>query len=219
MKMLFGLLTILFTIAFFVTSVVYLIARAFGQIAWNPDSKAFRRLLESMRTQLKKISANLVPWDHEMLSLLSLNRVNEKKPGWLNPVSTGQLTTIYHEPVLSYITQQSGKVRLTLARTSDREFIFRQKGRETEIWLNGQPFGLFVDGALLAPGKGSRMLARFDDRDDASQSPLVLGNGAAVTLSHPERKSGPNPRALTLLRTLTPEEENAALAVALLKMI
>lgn len=218
MKILFGLFTVLLTVAFFIVGVVYLIARVFGQIAWNPESKAFKRLLESLRARLKKQSANLVPWDHEMPGLLSLNRINEKKSGWFDPVSSGQLTTIYQEPVLSYVTQNAGKVRLTLARTSDREFILRQKGRETEIWLNGQPFGLFLDGNLLAPGKNARILARLDDRGDETQSPLLLGNSPAVTLSNPERKSGPNPRALTLLRELTPEEENAALAMALVKM-
>ena len=218
MKMLFGLITILLTVAFFITGVVYLAARAFGQISWNPESKAFKRLLESLRARLKKQSTNLVPWDHEMPGLLSLNRINEKKRGWFDPVSSGQLTTIYQEPVLSYVTQNAGKVRLTLARTSDREFILRQKGGETEIWLNGQPFGLFANGALLAPGKSARILARLDDRGDETQSPLLLGNSPAVTLSNPERKSGPNPRALTLLRELTPEEENTALAMALVKM-
>jgi hypothetical protein len=218
MKVLFGLFTILLTAAFFVTGVVYLIARTIGQIAWNPESKAFKRLLESLRAHLKKHSANLVPWDHEMLSLLSLNRINEKKPGWFNPISSGQITTIYQEPVLSYVTQSTGKVQLILARTSSREFIFRKKGNETEIWLDGQPFGLFVDGALLAPGKGSRLMARLDDRLDEAQSPLVLGNTTAVTLGNPGRKAGPNPRALTLLRELTPEEENTALAMAVLKI-
>lgn len=216
MKVLFGFFTILLTVAFFITSVIYLIARTFGQIAWNPESKAFKRLLEALRGQLKNQSANLVPWDNEMLGLLSLNRINEKKPGWLNPASSGQITTIYQEPVLSFITQRSGKVILTLARTSDREFIFRQKDRETEIWLNGQPFGLFADGALLAPGKGSRLLARLDDRPGEAQSPLLLGNATAVTLAR--KAAGPNPRALTLLRELTPEEENTALAIALLQV-
>ena len=219
MKFLFSFLTLLFTVAFFVTGIVYLIARTFGQIAWNPESKAFKRMLENLRRRLKTQSAELVPWDHEMLGLLSMNKVNEKKPGWMNPVSSGQYTTIYHEPVLAYITQTAGKVRVTVARTSNREFIFREKGKETEIWLDGQPFGLYTDGALLAPGKGSKLMARLDDRPDESQSPLILGNNPALTLGNRERASSPNPRVLTLLRELSPEEENTALALALLRLI
>lgn len=212
-------MTILLTTAFFVTGVVYLIARTFGQIAWNPESKAFKRLLDNLRARLKAQTTGLVPWDQEMLGLLSLNQMNEKKPGWLNSVSSGQFTTIYQEPVLAYITQNAGKVRLTVARTSDREFILRQKGKETEIWLEGKPFGLFLEGALLAPGKGSKLIARVEERPEEAQSPVLLGDNTAVTLSNPARPSGPNPRALTLLRELKPEEENAALALSLLNML
>lgn len=219
MKILFSFLTVLMTVAFFVAGVVYLIARTFGQmVSWSPDSKVFKRLLEGLRSRLSAESGSLVPWDREMLGLLSLNRVNEKKPGWFNPLQSAQFTTIYQEPVLAYVTQQSGKMRVTVARTSDREFIFRQKDRETEIWLGGQPLGLFVDGAFLAPGKGSKLLARLDDRSDEAQSPVLLGNSTALTLSNPARSSSPNPRALTLLRELTPDEENIAMALIFLRL-
>ncbi|MBK6931889.1 MAG: hypothetical protein IPH12_13905 [Saprospirales bacterium] len=215
MRALFSFLTVLFTLAFFVTGVVYLIARTFGQIAWNPDSKMFRRMLDNLRSRLHPVSAGLVSWDAEMLGLLSLNRVNEKKRGWFTPFSSGQITTIYQEPVVAYVTQEMGKMRVTLARTSGLEFIFRRKGKETEIWLNNQPFGIFADGALLAPGKGSRLLARLERKPGEPQFPLLLGNTAPVSLSNPERASSPNPRALTLLRELNAEEETVALALAL----
>ena len=219
MYRLFSLLTILLSTAFFVLSIVYLIARTFGQLAWNPESKAFKRLLDLLRSRLHAQSAGLVPWDREMLGLLSLNRVNEKKAGWFNPVSSGQFTSIYQEPVLAYITQSSGKLHLTVARTSDREFILRRQGNQTEIWLNGQPFALFADGALLASGRESKLLARLENRPDEAQSPLLLGNTTAVALSNPARPGGPNPRALTILRELSIEEENIALAIFLVNNV
>ena len=203
--------------AFFVTGVVYLIARTFGQIAWNPESKAFKRMLEALRARVKALSANLIPWDQEMLGLLSSNRTNTKPTGWFRPFSSGQFTTIYQEPVVAYVTQQSGKISVTVARTSDREFIFRRKERETEIWLNGQPFGLFTNGVLLSPGKGSKQMARLEWKPEEAQSPLILGNATAATLTNAVRANSPNPRALTLLRNLGPEEEDVALALALMQ--
>lgn len=217
-SIIFAFLSVVATVAFFVTGVVYLIAKTFGQLAWDPKSKAFKRMLASMRSRLLPLSSELVPWDSEMLGLLSLNQAREKKPGWFNPVSMGQFTTIYQEPVLAFARQQSGKIGIALWRTSDREFIFRQKGAETEIWLDNQPFGLYVDGTLLAPGKGSKLLARLENKPDEAQAPLLLGTGTALTLSNPGRASGPNPRALTLLRQLSAEEENIALAVVLLQL-
>lgn len=215
MRALFSFFTILLTTAFFVTGVVYLIGKAFGQIIGNPESKAFKRVLQNLRSRLSTVSTDLVPWDHEMLSLLSLNRINEKKPGWFRAFTTGQFTTIYQEPVVAYATQRVGDVSVTLVRTSDREFILRRKGKETEIWLDNKPLGLFVDGVLLAPGKGSKLLARLENKPDEVEHPLFLDDKTAVTLNNPKLADSPNPRALTLLRELNPEEENLTLALAL----
>lgn len=215
MRILFSFFTILLTMAFFVSGVVYLIARTFGKIAWNPESKAFKRMLERLRGQLSKVATDLVPWDNEMLSLLSLNRINEKKPGWFSNISSGQITTIYQEPVIAYVTQTVGQTSVTVVRTSDREFVLRRKGKETEIWLNNKPLGLYVDGVLLSPGKGSNMLARLENKPEELESPLVLGDITAATVRNPKRADGPNPRALTLLRELDPKEESLTLAIAL----
>jgi len=218
MRALFSLITVLLTTGFFVVGIVYLIARTFSQISWNPESKAFKRMLDNLRNRLRAIKPELVPWDQEMLGLLSLNRVNERKPGWFNPFSSGQITTIYQEPVVAYVTQQMGKMRVTLARTSDREFIFRTKEKETEIWLNGAPFGLFAGGALLAPGKGGKLLARLEQKPDELHSALILGNAKAVVLSNAGHAGGPNPRAMTLMQELDRDSENITLAMALLRL-
>jgi hypothetical protein len=201
--------------AFFVTGIVYLIGRAFGKIAWNPESKAFKRMLQNLRSKMTTVASDLVPWDQEMLSLLSLNRINEKKPGWFNNLSSGQFTTIYQEPIVAYVTQKMGNTSVTVVRTSDREFVLRRKGKETEIWLDDKPLGLFVDGVLLAPGKGSNMLARLENKPEEAESPLLLGDSTAATVHNPKLASSPNPRALTLLRKLDAKEENLTLAVAL----
>lgn len=219
MRALFSLITVLLTTAFFVVGIVYLIARTFGQIAWNPESKAFKRMLDRLRARLQTVRADLVPWDDEMLGLLSLNRANERKPGWFNPFSTGQITTIYQEPVVAYVTMQTGKVSVTVARTSDREFVFRKKDKETEIWHNGAPFGLYAGGVLLAPGKSAKLLARFEHKPDEVHSTLILGNAKAVVLSNAKHASGPNPRAMTLMQELDQESENIALAMALLRLL
>ncbi|TNE66885.1 MAG: hypothetical protein EP344_02225 [Bacteroidetes bacterium] len=215
MRALFSLLTVLLTIAFFVTGVVYLLSRAFGSFSLDPKSRAFKRMLQTLRSRLNTVASDLVPWDHEMLSLLSLNRIKEKAPGWFNAVSSGQFTTIYQEPVVAYVSQRVGKSHVMVVRTSKHEFIMRRKGKETEIWLDNKPFGVFVDGVLLAPGKNSHMLAKVEDKPEEDFSPLLLGNATAATLNKPDRAKSPNPRALTLLRELDMEEEQVALAVAL----
>ncbi len=207
--------------AAFVVAVVYYIAKALFSFGVNvqPGSNAWKTSVANLRNRMGMLAQNLTPWDGEMLSLLSLNRAQVKKASTFNPVETGVFTTIYQEPVVAYSTQQSGKNRLTVAKTSNREFVYRQKDRETEIWLNGQPLGVLVDGALLAPGRTSKLLAQVDLNKEESMFPLVLQDKTAGAIVNPARPgSSPNPRAVSMLRNVSAEEENLVLALALMQM-
>jgi hypothetical protein len=218
MRIFFFLITLVVSAGFFISGVVMLLARAIGQLSLNPQSAAWKRTLAKLRERIRKQAAkNLVPWDAEMLGLLSTNRTIIKKPGFFDLYSEGMYSTIYQEPVLVYAALRTGKTSVLVASTSDREFIFRQKDKEIEIWLNEQPLGLFIDGTLLAPGRGSKLLARMEGGTEASL-PVLIGDKTAAAITNPEQASGPNPRALTLLRTLDLNEENALLALTILKM-
>ncbi|MEI6408595.1 MAG: hypothetical protein WCR52_04395 [Bacteroidota bacterium] len=219
MRIFFFLMMLVMFTGVFLTGIVYVIAKAISQISFNPESTSWKRMIERLRAQVKKqTDGKLVPWDTEMLSLLSFNRSIVKKPGFFDNTAEGVYTTIFHEPILAYALQKSGNTGVTVAATSDREFIYRNKGKETEIWLNGQPYALYIDGNLLAAGKTSRILARLEQADDELALPVLIGDKEAASIANPSRISSPNPRALTILRTLTAEEENALLALAVLKM-
>jgi hypothetical protein len=217
---LLGLLAMLFMAATFVVGVVWTIARALFNVAFKPNSQAWKKMVEAMRARLQsKAVGNLIPWDGEMLSLLSLNKINLRKPGWFDNISEGTLTTIYHEPVVAYVGRLGQKNGLLIARTKDKEFIFNIKEKETEMWLNGQPLGLLTGGALLAPGRGSHLLAQVEEKQDENLFPVILGNKTAAAIANPTRTDSPNPRAVTLLRNLNAEEENVVLALTVLKAV
>lgn len=206
-------------VAGLVAGVVDLIMRSIDEALNGPGTKAWDNRVQRLRAAAQKFAAGLVPWDAEMLRLLSLNRSKVQKPGWFGGPGGGIFTTIYHEPVLAYVLESGGKNRLLLARTSDREFVFRLKEKETEIWVNRQPLGVLVNGALLAAGKGGRLLAQFDPASaDQPQTPLNIADRPAVALANPALADSPMPRALTWLRDLTPEEETTALALAILRI-
>ena len=220
MRFIIPLLMTLMFFGVFIAGVIYLIAKTFFQMASVlPGSKAWDTILRSLRAIAQKHRPTLVPWDREMLPLVSLNQSETRKNGFFNPVRSGVFTTIYQEPVISFVGQISGKNALMLAQTSDREFVFRRKNKETEIWVNGAPLGVLVDGAFLAPGRGSKLLARLDARAGESQTGVLLGDKTAASLVNPGvDHASPNPRALTLLRDLNQDEENLVLALAILKM-
>ena len=219
MRFFLGLLMMLLTICSFVVGLIWVIAKALSQTTFNPESKAWKGTLDGLRAQLQPATAGaLVPWDAEMLSLLSLNRQAGKK-GWFDNSTTGTFTSIYQEPILSYAERKSGQNAVLLARTSDREFVFRRKGKETEIWVNSQPLGTYVDGVLLSPDKKSQLLARVEIEPGEAHYPVLLGAGTAASINNPALSGrSPNPRALTLLRDLKPEEESTLLALTVLQM-
>lgn len=221
MKLLFFLFLMIAIPALFVVGIIYGIARLLGGINFNPESKAWKDALERLRGRLRSQAAGmLVPWDAEMLSLLSANQSVTKKPGWFDRSTEGVLSTIYQEPIIAYAAHSAGNTGLLVARTSQREFIFRIKGKETEIWVEGKPFGILAGNNLLAAGRGSTLLAQLESGRDQMQVPVLLGTSTAAAISNPDRTdAGPNPRAVTLLRPLNLEEETALLALTLLRLL
>ena len=218
MRILFSLLILVFTVALLITGVVYLLARVLTPILSATDSKAWKGLLKSLGEHLNKRYNNLVPWDKDMLALLSLNLQEEKKTGWMNGTASGVFSTIYHEPVLAYAQQGTGNNKVTLARTSNREYVFRHKAKETEIWLNQQPLGLYIDGNLISAGREGKLIGRLERNKDDAAFPVLFGESTTATLSNPQLIHSPNPRALTLYRAVDTEEENILLALAILNM-
>jgi hypothetical protein len=212
-------LVFLLTTAFFIVGIFYFIARTLGRIIFDPQSSAWKSSIAKLQARIRAQAAGaLVPWDAEMLGLLSLNQSNVKKPGWWDSTSEGVFQSIYHEPVVSYAGQISGNTSVFVARTSAKEFIFRQKEKETEIWINNQPFGVYIKGVLLAAGRHSQILASVEAEADESQWPVVVGDKPAAAITNPQRleNAGPNPRALTMLRKVNAEEEDVLLALALM---
>lgn len=217
----FALLRLLIALALvgvFIVGFFYFVAKLIGGLVFNPESRAWRELLAKLRDRLRKRSPeSLVTCNTENLSQLSLKPKILKKAGWRDEVFEGVFSTIYQEPVLIYAGQRSGKTAAIVARTAEHEFIFRQKGKETEIWQDGQPYAVFVNNTLLAAGSSGKMLAKLEPNPELRQWPVLMGHHEAAELTNAERAISPIPRALDLLRPLTPEEEKALLLLTVLK--
>lgn len=222
MRGLFNLLSFLLTTGLFITGVFYFLAKMLGRIVFDPASQAWKRTVEKLQARLRAQAAGaLVPWDAEMLGLLSLNRTKVRKPGWWDNTAEGVLMSIYQEPVLAYAGQTSGNTAVFIARTGAKEYIFRHKEKETEIWVNNQPFAVYINGVLLAAGRSSQVLARVDADAAEAQWTVTIGDKPVAAINNPQRaaSAGPNPRALTLLRKGTAEEEDALLALVLVHVL
>ena len=216
-----ALLRLLYMVVFLgllITGTFFVAANFLGGIAFNPESRAWKELLNKLRERLKKRAQQpLMPWRGENLVQLSLYPKILKKAGWSDQVFEGVAGTIYQEPLAYFVGQKSGKMAVILAQTEDMSLVFRQKEKETEIWVNNQPFAVLSNGALLAAGKQSRLLAQIDADPDLKQWPVILGQKEAVLLTNAARVISPVPRALNLMRELSPEEETTVLIIGLLE--
>lgn len=215
MSALLRLLSAVLLVGFFITGVFYVAASFLSGLAFNPESRAWKDLLNKLRDRIKKRMVDPLPaCDAETLAHLSLKPILLKKASWSDNTFEGAFSTIYKEPVLLFAGQKSGNTAVILARTSDREFIFRQKGKETEIWRDGQPYAVWINNTLLSSGKQGKLLAKLETDPELRQWPVLIGQSEAATLANAERAISPIPRALMLLRNLNPEEEQVLLVMA-----
>ncbi|MCS6928036.1 MAG: hypothetical protein NZM43_00940 [Saprospiraceae bacterium] len=220
MRFLFSFLVVALSLAFVITAIIYLLKRALSDVSFPaPSSASFQTVLEELRQHIKGLIPALVPWDEEMFSLLSLHQQPARQKGGPRGITSGYLMSIFQEPVVAFATRQWGKQKIVVARLVDREFVYRIKEKDAEIWLNGEPFAVFSNQALLSPDKSARVLARLEERAEERYSELVLAEGRTVSLANRKKAVGPNPRAAVLVKDLTRKEEDTALAVALLRLL
>ncbi|HLP92400.1 MAG TPA: hypothetical protein VK168_00075 [Saprospiraceae bacterium] len=218
MSALIRLLFSVLMLGLFITGVFYVVANFLSGLAFNPASRAWRELVQKLRTRNRiRAGQTLMPLNTETLSHLSLKPKILKKAGWRDGIFEGVFSTIYQEPVAVFAGQKSGKTSAVVVQAADREFIIRQKGKETEVWLNGDPYAVLVDGVLLSAGRQGKMLAKMDLDTDLRQWPVIIGQGESATLTNLERAVSPIPRAVGLLRPLSAEEEQALLVLAIIE--
>jgi hypothetical protein len=212
-----GLFVFIFGVFSFILSVVWMLAKAFGNISAQPGTRQWDSLVNRLRSILEK--SMLIPWDgKDLMPLMSLGNF-KKHNKWYETGNTrkGTIDTIYQEPVIAIAEISLGKSKVAVARTSTQEFVFRIKDKDVEIWVDSKPYAVLSGGALLASGKNSKLLAQIQANNDERSLPVALGNQTTLTLSNPALPPlSPNPRAMLLLRDLNAEEETAALSLAIL---
>lgn len=215
MRILFSLMVVLLSVAFVITGAVYMLARFVLQYALQPGSKAWKKAIDKLRDVLRPLRQDLIPWEPDTLSLLALQPGKEKRAGFWSGVKTNGLSTIYQEPVLALIRQGNATSSVTVVQSADREYVFRRKNQQTEIWVNGQGLGIYAGGILTSPSQKGRALAQVDLSEPETNLPVRLAGQTVATFHNPDRALGPNPRAFTLLRDLKREEEDVVLAIGL----
>lgn len=214
MRPLIGFLLMLILMISIVFGAVYLFYQLiFGSLI-RPGSKSFMKIVEGIRTQLAPARQLLIPWESDTLSMMAAKPEKMKSVSALSNTSTGEIATIYKENIGVLALQKTGTVGLSLIQTKAHEFIYHLKSeRETEIWVDNQPFGVLVDGVLISSGRQGIQLARVTRENPDAPFLLAIKNETAASIANKTRLEGVNQRAITLLRDLTAEDEIIAQAI------
>ena len=175
-----------------------------------------------MRTEIKEWSDQLVPWNKEEMSLLSLRQVNQQIKRGMTKTAKGIFTSIYHEPlvVYSYRRYISAKENAILyARTSQNEFAFRIKKKGIDVNIDGQYAGVLKENGGLYGGRRNRLLARINRDDELKLHPIVIGDKEVASVQNPTKTDKHNPRAFQFLQPMEKKEEKMFMALAILEMV
>jgi hypothetical protein len=191
---------------------------------FQPGRGKIKADLNKMKATLAPQIQELVPWSKEEMELLSLNQVNRVTRKGMTRTIRGVFTTIYHEPVITYMYKRyinSGKEEnaLLYIRTSIHEFVYRIKPKGTELSINGQVIGDIKEDTLLYGARSKRLLGRINREENELMLPIVVQDQELGSLIRPEKARETNPRAFEFLKEMDREEEAIYLALAALEMV
>lgn len=192
---------------------------------FQPGKEKIRSEIKKMRAELNPFVEKLVPWTKEEMELLSLNQTERSSKKRLIRTIKGVFTTIYHEPAIAYIYKKFisfGKEEnaILLARTGMHEFIYRIKGKETELTINGQLVGKIKDNSLLYGASSNRLIARINkEQDNQLLLPIYIKDKELGSLNAPEKVQKVNPRAFEFLQDMDDDESALYLSLASLQMV
>lgn len=189
---------------------LYFLWKILGEI-FDKKAASFSLFPPDLKAVLAENAANLVPWDDESFSLLSLKLPEKTAKSILKSGKSGQLTTIYQEPLAAWALRGSHSDGQLLVRAQGREFSYRLRPNEAQIAIDGQPFGIIAGRVLLDnAGRAAREAGHLEnDRD------LFIKNRRIATLVHPTDTKRVTPKALDgLAHGLDETETNWLMAVA-----
>ena len=175
-----------------------------------------------MRSEIKEWSDQLVPWNKEEMSLLSLRQVNQNIKRGMTKTAKGIFTSIYHEPLIVYSYRRyiaAKENAILYARTSQNEFAYRIKKKGIDVNIDGQYAGVLKENGGLYGGRRNRLLARINRDDELKLHPIVIGDKEVASVQNPTKTDKHNPRAFQFLQPMENKEEKMFMALAILEIV
>lgn len=169
----------------------------------KPSDKGLQRTLDEWRLALKATRAALVRLKPGEMDLLALDLAEDRKLLKARNRRAGYFQTIYAENVALYVRHDypRAKVResVTLVQTADREYVFRQRGADTFVTIDGGPVGVLRGGELSPSNGQGRPVAMITPQRDERTLHVDRGERTLGILVRPGLSRQVVPRAFALV--------------------
>ncbi len=128
------------------------------------------------RVELKALTQNLVPLDHEEMMLLSFERDHKRKPKATYTAFFGTIHSIYHEPLVAYYMYEYSDGRLLLlTQFSETEVSFYFDGDQCLVTIDGKDSYSIQKNYDFLDISTQNRIAKLDVQKEA-EAAIVLTN-------------------------------------------
>ncbi len=207
-------LFILFVIFASITFILYQIVQF--AIAIGNTKGRLRRDLQKLKSKLVQNKAALVPATHEEIGLLSVDRVDECSENGFNPITTGSLSTVYHENIFSYAFKiyRNTDRSILLLSSFDYEIGYIMDGKSIEVYYDKELYGYITDAMQLVTKTGEKRAEITVDKIISTNKCIIKGKEVAEVIN-PLKIDGPTNRMFLFLKELESRELKDLLALSL----
>lgn len=202
-------------------AIIYFAARKLISLFKNfrPNDNNVKKDIDKFRLALAARTEDLVPWNEEEMQLLSLREVEQRIKNRGAKEIEGTLKSIYQEPMIQYAYKKYVQPTnaVLIAKTSNREFIYRIRKKGIQIYMNNTPLGLLrKNGVLYTPD--NKGVAQIKQNKEAYSIPILVNNQEKGSLLNQEKTEKEFPRAFELLAPMQKKEEDYFLSIAILEL-
>lgn len=186
---------------------------------YQPNEGNVRKDVDKFRLTLAARNEELVPWNQEEMELLSLKEVEQKIKSRGTKEVEGTMKSIYQEPMVQYVYKKYVQPHnaVLVAKTSDREYIYRIRKKGIQIYLNNEPLGLLRKNGVLYSPK-NQGVAQIKPDKEAYSTPILVNNKEKGNLLNPGQTEKEFPRAFEMLSPMQRQEEDYFLSLAILEL-
>lgn len=186
---------------------------------YQPNEDNVRKDVDRFRLALAARNEELVPWNNEEMELLSLKEVEQKVKSRGTKEVQGTMLSIYQEPMVQYTYKKyvQSHNAVLIAKTSNREYIYRIRKKGIQIYLNNEPMGLLRKNGVLYSPKNQGIAQIIPDKD-AYSTPILVNNKEKGNLLNRGKTEKEFPRAFETLSPMQKKEEDYFLSLAILEL-